>query len=290
MQAVESLLAQSPLGPLHTVVVDNSCEPGQRDILEQDLPQGVELICNARNVGFGRACNQVFERTEDEFFLLINPDAYLLPQALRNMQDRLMQRPDVGAVSPQAFWDQNQEFYIPPAHDPRIFLLQPELARCGAGSYVNRLFSRLWLLYSLRVWRSTQAVQVRNLCGGHALLRRIAVDQAGGLFDPRFFLYFEDCDLFVRMRQAGYKLLIDPRARVVHHYDQCDTGVKDRKRELMDIGLKSFGLKHTRKRHLLARKLLAALGCRTSSQSVRESVVEHPDQIHNASICLRRVL
>ncbi|NOR53666.1 MAG: hypothetical protein GQ536_06225, partial [Candidatus Aminicenantes bacterium] len=70
------------------------------------------------------------------------------------------------------------------------------------------------------------------------------VRKAGGLFDPRFFLYFGDIDLFVRLRRAGYSLIIDPRAEVIHHYDQCGQHNWQEKRALMVRSHRIFLKKH----------------------------------------------
>jgi hypothetical protein len=56
------------------------------------------------------------------------------------------------------------------------------------------------------------------LSGGHVMLRRSALDQCGGLFDGNFFMYYEDSDLMLRLRRAGYRLFIEPSAEVVHCY------------------------------------------------------------------------
>ena len=56
------------------------------------------------------------------------------------------------------------------------------------------------------------------LSGGHVLLRRQAIEASGGLFDPGFFMYYEDTDLCRRLHTAGFGLLLDPRARVVHEW------------------------------------------------------------------------
>ena len=85
-----------------------------------------------------------------------------------------------------------------------------------------------------------------------ALLKCACVHEAGGLFDPRFFLYFEDTDLFLRLRRAGFDLLIEPRAGAIHYHDQC--GIEDlgKKRRLMLASMSLFREKHggTRKRGL----------------------------------------
>jgi hypothetical protein len=75
-------------------------------------------------------------------------------------------------------------------------------------------------------------------------LKREAVERAGGLFDPRFFLYFEDTDLFIRLRKAGYSLIFDTRAKVVHRYDQCAQDETSLKRQLFAESHDIFRRKH----------------------------------------------
>ncbi len=56
-----------------------------------------------------------------------------------------------------------------------------------------------------------------GFCGGGVLLRSTAIDQVG-LFDPRFFAYYEDSDLSWRMRRAGWKIIAVPQARIHHAF------------------------------------------------------------------------
>jgi hypothetical protein len=109
---------------------------------------------------------------------------------------------------------------------------------------INRIVSAFWRRYSIKVWRADQPVKVSNLSGGLVLLKREAVRKAGELFDPRFFLYFEDTDLFVRLRKAGYNLIIDPRAEVIHYYDHCEQQRWQEKRALMARSHRIFLEKH----------------------------------------------
>ncbi len=51
------------------------------------------------------------------------------------------------------------------------------------------------------------------------MVRRAAAEKSGGLFDERFFLFFEDTDLFFRLRERGYGLYIIPVAKAVHNYN-----------------------------------------------------------------------
>jgi cellulose synthase/poly-beta-1,6-N-acetylglucosamine synthase-like glycosyltransferase len=60
--------------------------------------------------------------------------------------------------------------------------------------------------------------EVAFLAGAVMMLRRDAVLAAGGLFDPDYFMFFEDSDLSVRLRRAGWRLAMVPRATAVHEY------------------------------------------------------------------------
>ena len=82
LQAVQSVLNSSSLGPIHITVIDNSEDEEEEKRLKLGLPPAITLRVNAKNIGFGRACNQAFEQFPGEFILLINPDAKLLPGCL----------------------------------------------------------------------------------------------------------------------------------------------------------------------------------------------------------------
>lgn len=230
--AVQSVLNAEFSGPLRLVVVDNSGRAEEAAKLRAHLPPSVELVVNTQNVGFGRACNQIFRNDQSEGVLLINPDARMLPGCLKRLQQTLFSTGKAAAVGPQLFWDESLQYYFPPPCPPGLLEFQT-LFQCRGGSKVSGLLDVLWRRYAIRVWRSESPLRVGNLSGGLVLLKRRAVQDAGGLFDPRFFLYYEDTDLFVRLRKAGYRLLLDPRARAAHYYDQCGKENPGRKKGLM---------------------------------------------------------
>ena len=250
-QAAQSVLESSSLGPVEVVVVDNSEDNGEAERLRLDLPPAVGLVVSPENIGFGCACNLAFDQIEGEQILLINPDARLLQGCLIRLQQTLSSTRRAGAVSSHILWDEDLKFYLPSSYPSPLFGLQSLLDRRGPHSHISRLLSAIWRYHSIKVWRSKRPVKVKNLSGGLVLLKREAVKRAGGLFDPRFFLYFEDTDLFIRMRKAGYSLLIEPRGRAIHHYNQCGQEEWEGKRALMARSYRLLSEKYHNPLHAL---------------------------------------
>ena len=259
LRAVKSVLESDSVGPVDVAVVDNSASLKESDILQSQLPSSVAFRRNTENMGFGFACNQAFEEFESDGILLINPDAQLLPGCLKQLQKTLLSNKQVAAVAPQLFWDDAQTFYLPPPHPTVLFEFRDLLVSWSSEALVNRTISLLWRRHSVRVWRAEKPVVAGNLSGGLVFLNRTAVKQAGGLFDPRFFLYFEDTDLSLRLRKSGYTLLINPKARAVHHYDQCGQDQWRLKRELMVKSYAVFLEKHKSFWKSSLKKVLASL-------------------------------
>lgn len=245
LNAVDSVLKSESIGPVDIVVVDNSEDKDEATILRSNLPPGVKLLVSPENLGFGRACNMAFEQFQGELILLINPDAKLLPGCLFRLQKTLCFAEKTAAVSPQVFWDEGLQFYLPPSFPPALLQLQSYLVSWGPRHHINRIMSALWRTHAVKIWRAQRPVRVSNLSGGLVLLRKEVIRRAGGLFDPRFFLYLEDTDLFFRLRKAGYTLIIEPRARAVHHYDQCAKDEWERKRAMMAESYGIFLEKHS---------------------------------------------
>jgi GT2 family glycosyltransferase len=243
LDAVQSVLNSAFSGLIRLVVVDNSEREDEAVWLRTHLPPSVELVVNPSNVGFGRACNQVFEKDQSEAVLLINPDARVLPGCLKNLRKTLFSTRKTGAVGPQLFWDESLEYYFPPPCSPALLEFRALLS--GGSAYgIGTILNILWRRYAIRTRKSKNPVRVRNLSGGLVLLKRQAVLDAGGLFDPRFFLYYEDTDLFFRLRKSGYDLLMDPSAKAVHYYDQCGKDDQEKKRTFMLESMAVFYRKH----------------------------------------------
>jgi GT2 family glycosyltransferase len=264
--AVESVLASESLGPVTIAVVDNSASPEEAETLRSNLPPSVNLRVNDRNMGFGFACSQAFEEFESDGILLMNPDARLLPGCLRQLQEILFSAPSVGAVSPQLFWDDDRQFYLPPPYPMPLFEFRSLLVSMGSKAWLNRLISFLWRRKSIKLWQSQKPVKVSNLSGGLVFVNRQAVLEAGGLFDPRFFLYFEDTDLFLRLSRKGYRLLIEPKAKAIHYHDQCGRQALFEKRKLMATSHDIFWNKHRKNWKTSLKKMVKCFMLTTSNQ------------------------
>ncbi|MEI6215286.1 MAG: glycosyltransferase [Desulfuromonadales bacterium] len=215
VRAALSVLADRP--DAQVIVVDNSECADEATSLRELLPPQVDLIVTPENIGFGRACNLGFAAARHDLILLLNPDAIVLPGCLDALAGFLRQTPQAGAVAPLAWWDREKTWLLPPGQLPTpVSELSMSLAlrfpRWGAR--VSMSFRKK----AQACFRSRAAVRQRMLSGGHVLLRRSAVEKAGGPFDPALFMYYEDTDLCRRLDRAGFGLYLLPGAEVVHEW------------------------------------------------------------------------
>lgn len=242
-RAVDSVVGEDKAAEIF--VVDNTATDAERLALGTLLYPNVKLIFNETNEGFAKACNQAFALSKGDYLLLLNPDAYVIPPCLSVLRDFIAKTPNAGSVSPQVYWDSNMEYFFPhytyPSPGQEFFV---KLSR------VTDFFGTLYSLYkrrkNLKLWKASRPQKTANLHGGVVMLSRTAVEHAGGLFDERFFMFYEDSDLFLRLKRAGYKLYIVPTAKAVHNY--CH---KEEKLDLMTQAGKLFYEKHFNKSFML---------------------------------------
>lgn len=197
LAAVDSLRAQSR--GLHRIyVVDNGSGDGSLEQIETVLAEqpDVVVLANADNLGFGGGCNRaLIEAVRDgsDFVWLLNNDARAAPDCLDALLDAVRGDAGVGMVGSWLTDPDN------PTHDHSGSWMRPWLMSCGAVRTSADLNSHP---YS---WVTAASVLIRT----DALVRT-------GFFDEDFFMYWEDADLAMRIRAAGYRLAIAPGARVIH--------------------------------------------------------------------------
>ncbi len=183
-------------------VVDNVSRDGSLEMLETEFGC-CSVIRNQARLGFGANHNQVLERAlearEARYVLVLNNDTELEPGSVAELVQFMDSQPGVGAASPRMLSSAGER------HD--ILFRYPSVAG--------------HLRWSLRPTRRASAAVGRPgwLNGACLLLRAQALEEVG-VFDTRFFMFFEDTDLQARLRDAGWSSAICDRASVVHQVGQ----------------------------------------------------------------------
>jgi GT2 family glycosyltransferase len=200
-------------------IVDNSHDAAELSALRQCSQERpwVSLIDAEGNLGFGRGSNLAFERSSAPLFLLLNPDARVAAQDLSRLAQAMQEDPRLGAVSPRIYWNEARTFLLPQAfpQTPSVALAQ---ALAPRSRPLTQWIAARYLHTQQRRMASPAPFDVPFLAGAVMMLRRQAVVDAGGLFDPAYFMFYEDSDLSLRLRHAGRRLAIVPAAAAVHEY------------------------------------------------------------------------
>lgn len=191
----------------HLVVVDNASTDGSAEMMRQRFPEA-SLICNDRNLGFGRAVNLGAAAGNAPLLLLLNSDAELRPGAYVALRSALRSDPETAGVGPHISDEQGRtELSV-----GRTLSLTNETWFKILGSAHEAGIPLLHGLVERRYGRPRRTPSLSAAC---LLLRRDAFKQVDGL-DERFFLYAEDVDLCHRLTQAGWRLRYVPEAQVLH--------------------------------------------------------------------------
>jgi GT2 family glycosyltransferase len=203
---LRSLEAQ-PERLLEVLVVDNASSDGSAAAVREAFPR-FRVLENPANLGFANANNRALREARGRYALVLNSDARLCPGALATLARYLDAHPQVALVGPRTRDAAGgiQVSFGPPLR-PLDEWRQGRLVRgVKAGrEWARREAERLAAVEREPFWVS-----------GSCFLARLDALQAVGFFDEGFFLYEEDADLCLRLRQAGWHIVYTPEAEVVH--------------------------------------------------------------------------
>jgi GT2 family glycosyltransferase len=212
------------------VVVDNDSGDGSFEQLKtafaHDRWHGrVLVISSGHNGGFGYGVNVgvkhvIASRGQPRYFLVLNPDTTIDPGALGRLMAFMSAHPDAGLlgnVIRNAAGDKLRGFRFPS--------LLGELEASAAFGLLSRL-----LAGHKQVMNIVDSSEV-DWVSGVSMLFRSEVFSTAGLFDERFFLYFEEIDLAFRIRESGWKIYFVSDA-AVDHVGGLSTGLGDKNRRM----------------------------------------------------------
>jgi GT2 family glycosyltransferase len=200
-RCLESLEGQGE--GVEVLVVDNGSGDGTLELLEREAVAHISL---PRNVGFAAAVNLGARRVGAEAILSLNADTVLEPGCVGALAKALAADETLGGVQPRILQLEGD----PPRRDigaARLYSAGQALTRDGRAleQGAGEAQGAGWLAPR----------EVFGVCGAACLLRRELFDELGG-YDERYFAFYEDVDLNVRARIAGWGFAYVPEAVVWH--------------------------------------------------------------------------
>jgi GT2 family glycosyltransferase len=194
------------------VIVDNSPTDELRPLC-RDL--GTEYIFPGKNLGFGAAHNIALNNSAtSKYHVVLNPDVMFGCTVIQEIITVLELNEAVGLVMPRVLYPdgsfQKLCKRLPTPFDILAKRVFPELLK---GIFYKRLSA-----FELCDMDMTKVLSVPYLSGCFMLLRRDALREVG-LFDERFFMYFEDLDLTRRIHEC-YQTLYYPHVTITHRHEK----------------------------------------------------------------------
>ena len=206
LEVVEKLEQATQGLRLQYIFVDNASVDHSVALIQKEFPQAA-LIVNATNVGFGRANNQALALAQGRYFLLLNTDAFVASDTLSKTVAYMDGNPSCGILGVRL---EGRDGELQPC--ARYFPTPTNLFLQRSG--LSRFFTSVRLVDDMG-WDHASIRSCDWVVGCYYLVRRELVD-AIGLFDPKYFLYFEEVDHCFAAKRAGWDVVFYPHTTVVH--------------------------------------------------------------------------
>jgi GT2 family glycosyltransferase len=225
---LETLQASlTPNVAVEIIVLDNASDDGSVEAVRKRFPD-VRLLPQEYRAGFGANHNTVIRASTGRYVYVLNEDTFSENWGFAQLVSEMDAHEKTGALGPRIVdpggRHQRSAWRFP---TPAVSVLgMPTLGRLGIAQS-----------------KGVQPRAVDWVLGAALLLRREALDEVG-LFDEGFFIYFEEVDLCLRLRRAGWEVRYFPPVTVVHYESQFSADIPERRVNELWRGRHRYWRKH----------------------------------------------
>ena len=205
INAIKSVIEKTENLEYEIFVVDNNSQDGSIEAVEKAFPS-INIIKNPCNAGFGTANNLGIKQSTGKYVLCLNTDTLLVNNAVKKMFDFMekTENKNVGVCGGLL-------------HDSDLNITHSG----GKLPCLSLIFWKFGLRYIFPqkykkiIGDGCIATEMEFITGADIMFRKSVLDKVG-LFDENIFMYFEDSDLCLRIKKAGYDIKLVDDAKIIH--------------------------------------------------------------------------
>ena len=192
------------------IVVDNASTDNSPEIIRKKFPE-VRVIENKCNLGFAKANNIGIKNSSGKFLCFVNSDVELINDCISILLEYLENLQGVGIVGPKVL---NSDHTLQNSVQGFPTIWNSFCRAIGLDTLFPK--SRVFTGQLMSWWNHGKDRKVDILSGCFWMVRKKALEQVG-LLDERFYIYAEDKDWCKRFSDAGWYVVFNPEAEIIHY-------------------------------------------------------------------------
>lgn len=202
---------------LEIIVVDNASTDDSLDSLRKI--KNIKLIENKKNLGFAEGNNEGIKyalKNRSDYVMILNNDTEVHENLVKELFDTAQKHPDGGAFSPMIYFAKGYEF-----HKDRYKKKDLGKVIWSAGGEIdwNNVYGINRGVDEVDMGQYKNVEEIKFATGACVLYSSKALRRKG-MFDPKYFMYYEDVELSVRLSRARFKIYYVPKAKLWHKVAQ----------------------------------------------------------------------
>ena len=193
------------------IVVDSESQEKTRELVQDKYPEA-KIIPFEKNLGYSKIVNIGLKQIKGDYILILNADIVVLKDAISEMLKFMEKNSEIGILAPQLL-DFGGNIQISCFNQPTLGTILARRTVFGKFKKGKQLLNR----FLISDWDRKSVREVDWVQGSAMMTRKEAMEKVG-LWDERFFMYFEDTDWCRRFWQNNYKVVYLPNAQMAHYY------------------------------------------------------------------------
>lgn len=193
-------------------IIDNSSTDKLKKIIEEKKSTKIEYIYGQGNIGFGAANNIGIRRAIEQgskYHIVLNPDISFNPEIIEILKTYMDEHPEIGQILPRVEYPDGQLQYLCKLLPTPMDIFARRFLPKSLIKKINERFEMRFTGYD-KIWNCP-------ILSGCFMFLDVQTLKEVGMFDDRFFMYFEDFDLMRRIHEVKQNVYY-PKVKIIHNH------------------------------------------------------------------------